>query len=225
MTVRRIFAGGALVLLTALVTSQVVSQDKPEKVSEKEKQMWAAMARYGSPGEYHKHLNALVGDWTYTLEWWEYPGGETQKDTGTVESMWVLGGRFVLQHVMGDEPMSGGGVFEGHGCIGYDNFRQEYTSAWISNMQTSISTKRGSVDATGKTFTFWGTHDDIMTGERDKPAREIIKIVDHNTHTVEWFQKDTAGEEFKSGQLVFTRKTKGEGSSGAARKQEKKYRD
>ena len=68
MTVRRIFAGGALVLLTALVTSQVVSQDKPGDMSEKEKEMWAAMARVASPGEHHQHLNALVGEWTYTLE-------------------------------------------------------------------------------------------------------------------------------------------------------------
>ena len=225
MTVRRIFAGGVLVLVTALVTSQVVSQDKPGEMSEKEKEMWKTMARYASPGEHHKHLEALVGDWTYTLEWWEYPGGETQKDTGTVESMWVLGGRFVLQHVMGNEPMPGGGVFEGHGCIGYDNFRKEYTSAWISNMQTSISTKRGSVDATGKTFTFWGTRDDIMTGERDKPIRETTTIVDRITYTSEWFTKDAAGEEFKSGRLVFTRRTKGEGASGAPKKQEKKYRD
>ena len=225
MTVRRIIAGGALVLVTALVTSQVVSQDKPE-MSDKEKQMMEAMARYGSPGEYHKHLEPLVGEWTYTIEWWEYPDAEAHKDTGTVESMWALGGRFVLQHVMGDEPMGpGGDVFEGHGCIGYDNFRQEYTSAWISNMQTSISTSRGTVDATGKTFTFWGTHDDIMTGERDKPVREIIKIVDHNTHTVEWFEKRDTGEEFKSGQLVFTRKTKGEGASVAPKKEKKKYRD
>ncbi len=220
MTVRRIFAGGALVLLTALVTSQVVSQDKPE-MSEKEKEM----SRVASPGEHHQHLEVLAGEWTYTLEWRDYEAGEAHTDTGTVESMWVLGGRFLLQHVMGDNPMPDGNVFEGHGCIGYDNFRQEYTGAWIDNMNTSISTKRGSVDATGKTFTFWGTHDDIMTGERDKPVREIMKIVDHNTHIVEWFEKRDTGEEFKSGQLVFTRKTKGEGSSGAARKQEKKYRD
>ncbi len=225
MTVRRIVAGGALVLVTALVTSQVVSQDKSGEMSEKEKQMWAAMARYGSPGEHHKHLEALVGDWTYTLEWWEYPGAETQKDTGTVESMWALGGRFVLQHVMGNEPMPGGSVFEGHGCIGYDNFREEYTSVWISNMGTGISTSRGSVDEAGKVFTFWGAHDDIMTGERDKPIRETTTIVDRNTHTIEWFSKDAAGEEFKSGRLVFTRKTKGEGASGAPKKQEKKYRD
>ncbi len=139
--------------------------------------------------------------------------------------MWALGGRFVLQHVMGDEPMPGGSVFEGHGCIGYDNFRGEYTSAWISNMGTGISTSRGSVDEAGKTFTFLGTHDDIMTGERDKPVRETTTIVDRNTHTTEWFTKDAAGEEFKSGQLVFTRKAKGEGASVAPKKQEKKYRD
>ena len=229
MTVRRIFAGGALVLLTALVTSQVVSQDKPGDMSEKEKEMWAAMARVASPGEHHQHLNALVGEWTYTLEWRDYPGGEAHTDTGTVESMWVLGGRFLLQHVMGDNPMPDGNVFEGHGCIGYDNFRQEYTGAWIDNMNTSISTKRGSVDATGKTFTFWGAYDDIKTGERDKPMREVMTIADHNNHTIEWYTKDAADEEFKSGELVFSRKAKGEGASLAPKKEKKtkpkKYRD
>ncbi len=225
MTVRRIFAGGALVLVTALVTSQVVSQDKSGEMSKEAKEMGAAMARYGSPGKYHKHLEALVGDWTYTLEWWEYPGAEAQKDTGTVESMWALGGRFVLQHVMGDEPMPDGSVFEGHGCIGYDNFREEYTSVWISNMGTGISTSRGSVDEAGKVFTFWGTHDDIMTGERDKPIRETTTIVDRITYTSEWFTKDAAGEEFKSGRLVFTRKAKSAGASVTPTKQEKKYRD
>ena len=206
MKLRTLLGGCALVGLTALVTSQVVSQETGAKQADKEAEMWAKMARYGTPGKAHKRLEPLVGHWTYTIEMWEYPGAEGHKDSGTVETEWILGGRFLLQHVLGDGPMPDGSVFEGYGCLGYDNFREEYTSVWISNMGTSISTNTGKVDAAGKMFTFRGMHDDVMTGERDKPMREVMRIIDQNNYTSEWYQKDANGKEFLGGKLVFTRK-------------------
>ncbi len=70
-------------------------------------------------------------------------------------------------------------------------------------------------------------HDDVMTGERDKPVRDVLRIIDQNNHTSEWYEKDATGKEFRSGKLVFTRQKVDQPASFGAeeKKTMKRYKD
>ena len=125
----------------------------------------------GMPGENHRRLDQLIGEWDGVFKIWMAPDTEPMISRGTVTREWILGGRYVQETV---EATSDWGTFTGMGIIGYDNVDGQYEVAWIDSMSTGIYTETGFYDAgenvlsmrgslrdpiTGKVISTWGTLD------------------------------------------------------------------
>lgn len=195
-----VFAG-AVVFMTARVVSQCADHDHKE--GGQGDQAMQAWMKYAAPGEYHAHLEPLVGKWEQSVKWWMAPGMPPETSTGTSEYKWILGKRFLQQHFKGE---SGEQTFEGMGLIGYDNFKKKYTSMWTDNMSTSIMTALGTCDESGKVFTMIGKHDDVFSGKPNQEFRSITRIVNNTTVVDEMFMHGPDGKEYKAVEVTYTRK-------------------
>jgi len=176
--------------------------EKPKMTPEQQKEMetWMKLA---TPGPMHKALEPLIGSWTVKATSWQAPGGPPQTGTGSAESSWVLGGRFVREDFDGD---FAGMKFQGLGYTGYDNLKKKYVGTWMDSMGTMIMESSGTADPSGKVFTLHSTMPDVMTGKTMK-VRTVTRIVDANTHVMEMYGPDrTTGQEFKMMEIVYTRR-------------------
>ena len=174
---------------------------QPEMTPEQKAAMEAWM-KVATPGEGHKVLEPMIGDFKAAMTMWDSPGAAPQQSNGTSENSWVLGGRFVRQVLHGDV---NGMRFEGLGYTGYDNFKKQYVGAWMDTMGTMMMPMTGSADPSGKVLTATSTIDDITTGKK-VVVREVTRIVDANKHIFEMYGADPSGKEFKMMEAVYTRK-------------------
>lgn len=196
-TTRSILAAALVAVAAAQVTAQQEQQMSPEQ-----QQAMETWMKYATPGPNHKLLEPFVGSWNVTTTWWEAPGAPPVGWKGTSENMWVLGGRFVQQSVTAEMT---GQPFSGIGYTGYDNFKQKFVGTWMDSMGTMVMISSGSADASGKVLTFMAEMDDVISG-RSMTMREVIRVVDKNRHTFEMYGPDKSGKEFRTMEIVYTRK-------------------
>src|SRR5262249_47490394 len=143
----------------------------------------AAMIAHATPGEPHKKLDALVGEWTYTAKFWMDPSQPPMEMAGTSKRTWIMGGRFIQDEITNTSGMP----FNGVGTTGYDNYTKKYVSTWIDSMSTSISYGIGEFDASGKVFTT--TREDYcpMCGTKVK-MRDVTRIIGPDTQVMEFYK-------------------------------------
>lgn len=165
-------------------------------------QMQKAM-QLGQPSENHKALAPLVGDFDYTATMWMTPGAQPMVSSGTSTQTLVFGGRFLRQDVTGN--MGPGAPFEGVGYLGYDNIRGEYQSVWMGNMTTGMMIGTGTRDANG-VFQQSGTVSCPMTGEKNHAFRTELRVDSPDKMVYTSYDKDASGREFKSMEIVYTRR-------------------
>ncbi|HKH45030.1 MAG TPA: DUF1579 domain-containing protein [Thermoanaerobaculia bacterium] len=162
-----------------------------------------SMTKAMAPGEMHKHIAKLAGDWTFTNNMWMAPGQPPQESSGTMHAETILGGRYV-QSVWKGNFM--GQPFEGRGTDGYDNVSKQYVSSWVDNMGTGIMLSTGTCDDGGKKCTVVGDSSDPMSGGK-VTMKSVMTWVDDNTFKNEMYGKDTAsGQEYKMMEIVAKRK-------------------
>lgn len=195
---------GSLVLALGVFagTAAVMAGDEAAKPDPADAAAMEAMTKAAAPGEFHAHLNALVGRWSLNVKFRMDPNQEWQESKSTAESKWVLGGRFVREEVEGE--FMEGMRFEGFGMTGYDNLKKKYTSVWTDNMSTGMMISEGSCDASGKVFKFNGASMDPMTG-KEKTYKWTIRIVNNDKYVSEMHTVDEDGKEFKSMEITYTR--------------------
>jgi hypothetical protein len=189
----------APVLALLVAAAPALAQDKGAKPD-----MAAAMqqmAKYVTPAAQHKELEKMSGNWTTAMKMWLDPSQPPVDSKGSAEFHMALGGRYLLQNYKGDFM---GMPFEGMGTVGYDLFRQRYFCTWIDNMGTGIMSATGSANAAGDVITLTGVMDDVMTGEKDKKFREVVRITNPDSHTLEMYNT-VAGKEIKVFEIVHTR--------------------
>jgi len=104
-----------------------------------------AMMKAMTPGEEHKHLAMMAGDWTFTNHFWMAPGQPPTESTGTMHGEMTLGGRY-LQTTWTGNMM--GQPFEGHGTDAFNNVSKKYESTWVDNMGTGIMYGTGTCEGT-----------------------------------------------------------------------------
>lgn len=179
--------------------------DKPAAPAAKPADKGAPAAMPGMemvmPGEGHAKLKALEGAWDATVKSSMDPSGPTESK-GTCTRKWLLDGRYLQEDYTGDFM---GMPFKGMGITGYDNFTKKYVNSWIDNMGTGIMSSTGTVDASGKIFTYEGESFDPMAGKMVK-TRMITKIVDDKKHTFEMFGPGPDGKEMKIMEITYTKK-------------------
>jgi hypothetical protein len=169
--------------------------------SDKQAAEQKAWMDYMTPGPTHQLLAKSDGEWTEELTMWMAPGAQPEKSTSTASNKMILGGRYQHSTHTGNVM---GMPFEGIGITGYDNIKKVFVSTWIDNMGTGIMYSEGKWNEATKTVEFKGMGVDPVSGKELK-IRQVMKIVDDNTETMEMFTtKD--GKEFKSMEIKMTRK-------------------
>ncbi len=159
------------------------------------------------PGEQHKLLNSMIGDWTYSIKMWHTPDAKPEESTGKNSNAWIMDGRFIEQNYEGMMKMGEQSIpFKGRGLLGYNNMKKHYESIWMDNMTTGIMKGHGQYDATTKTITEEGVYSCPMRGEENASYRSEFTMVDDNTQRFSMFTMDKAsGKEFKSMEIVYSR--------------------
>ncbi len=184
-------------------------KDKKEKPSEEAKAApgdldptMAAWIKAGAPGEHHKVLEPLAGEWTTAGTFSPAPGAPTTESKGTCKRKSILGGRFIQEEFKGDFL---GMPMEGIGFMGYDNLKKKYVNSWMDTMSSPIMISLGTMDDSKKEITLVGEYDDPLTG-KVKKNRSIFKIDSKDKNTWTMFDTGPDGKEFKSMEIVYTRK-------------------
>jgi hypothetical protein len=185
------------------------AEKAPKKAEAKDKtttpptqeEMMAAMMKLANPGPEHASLNPLAGTWKASTKMWGDPAaGEPTVSEGTCERSWVMGGRYLVGNY---KSVFNGMPFEGMEVLGYDNIKKQYVSSWMDNMGTGILLSTGTaMDPATKTFTLTGSTPD--PSGRDMPMREVMSIVDGNTHTMTMYGT-MGGQEMKVMEITYTR--------------------
>ena len=164
--------------------------------------MMANWIKYMTPGEEHKLMASWDGTWNGEITMWMAPGAPPSKSTGTQTSKMILDGRYQQSWYEGNFE---GMPFQGFSIVGYDNAKKKFVSTWIDNMGTGMMTAEGEYDKTSNSIEFTGTMIDPMTG-KDCDFREIFKIINNDTQTMEMFIPGPDGKEYKSMEIKYTRK-------------------
>ena len=196
-TVQPVWAGDTKTKAPA----EVITEAHQEDVEAMQKAM-----EMGMPGEAHKVLEQLAGDWTYTMTHKMAADAPEQASEGTSKNEWILGGRFLRQSIastldMGGEPMN----YEGIGIIGYDNLKGHYVSTWKDNMSTGIMTSSAQYDAETSTMKEEGTYTCPMKG-REVAFTSELKFVDADHFTYAMYETDENGTTYKMMDIQYTRK-------------------
>jgi hypothetical protein len=193
-------------IVLALTVATVVHADDKAKapapaMSAEQKAMMDAYARVGEIRAEQRQLTYFVGSWKTETSMWMDPTAAPEKSAGTSKGEAMYGGRyFRLQH----QGMAMGQAFSGEGLLGYDNLKGKFFSTWIDSMSTGFWLAQGSYDAANKTYTFGGDMDDAMKAGAKIPIREVLKIVDKDRYTFEWFETRD-GKETRTMQIAYTR--------------------
>jgi len=189
---RRVLSLVAAGVVAALIAVGAMAQSEEEM---------KAMQEMAAPGEHHEHLAMIVGNWTYTAEFWQPGAPDAMEMTGTMSARKLLGGRFVELSWKGDFM---GMPFEGLGIDGYDKMKQTYTSEWRDNFGTFTLNYTGSCESDGKVRTTKGTFKDPMSGEM---VTDLGKLTfrDDGTVLMESWRAGKDGEKTKLMEAVLTR--------------------
>ena len=161
-----------------------------------------AWQEYMTPGEMHKLLTQMDGEWTTEGKMWMDPKADPVASKGECSYKMVLGGRYQESEFKGDMM---GMPFEGKGLLAYDNFKKQFESSWVDNMGSGIMRTEGQYDAATKTLNMKGKFVNPMTG-KDCTVRETLKIIDNDTHVMTMYNTMGSDPEYKSMELTFKRK-------------------
>jgi hypothetical protein len=164
----------ALAGAVGLSMSTAASDDQPPSEADAAKR-WKEAAQLGP---HHKELEYFLGTWDGVIEF-VMPGMLTmppeKRDKVVGTGAWAIEGRWLSFRIKGTMM---GQPFEGFGLSGYDNVKKAHVSTFVSNIDTAMTTASGSVvDPNGKIVSMYGTIDEYLTGEHDKPVRITRKIV------------------------------------------------
>lgn len=175
--------------LGSAVSSHADQKDDMEKMKAEYMAKWQ---EYATPGEGHKVMEKLVGNWDYSLKYWSSPNNPPEESTGTNNVKWILGDRFLEMDVKGT---SMGQPFEGMGIMGYDNAKKQYVNTWIDNMGTGMMNATGSYDAETNSLTETGTYTDPMTGQQT--FKGVTTFIDADNFTYEMYISTSEGKEMR----------------------------
>lgn len=163
--------------------------------------MTKAFENFMTPGPMHTWLAKFNGAWDAEVVSFMNP---EKPDTSIATNVYNM----TLNGLYQEGILSGnmmGMPFEGHSITGYDNAKKMFVSTWVDNLGSGIVLMSGTYDETSKTLTLLGSQTSPMTG-KDTPIKEIMKIIDDNTYTLEMYGAGMDGKEMKFMEATFKRK-------------------
>jgi len=187
--------------LTLFVCALAIGALTTSSYAQTEAEMKAWMD-YMTPGDVHKMMASWDGEWKGDITMWMAPEAPPTKSTGSCTNKMIMGGRYQLGTFTGD---FSGMPFEGQSTLAYDNAKKKFISTWIDNMGTGVMVLEGTWNPGSKSLTTNGSCVDPMTG-KDIKVREVFTVVDDKTQKMEMFMTPAGGKEYKSMEILFTRK-------------------
>ncbi len=154
----------------------------------------------GTPGEQHKLLANLEGNWTTRSRAWLEPDKPPRESAGTCEQTLILDGRYLRQEYHGEMM---GQPYNGINFLGYNNHTKKYESVWIDSLNTGMYYFVGSASADGKTITQECNFEDPVRGP--SVWRSVTKIRDNNTQEFEMYITPRGGKATKMMEMTITR--------------------
>lgn len=193
------------------------AQDKPKQASqqpgpEQARAMMEKWMKLAQPGEHHKFLDQLVGQWDLKIRmFWGGPQAPAMEATGTSKVRSILGGRFLLEEVRGDMPMPAMDgstkktTFEGLQLYGYDNYKKLYTTVWLDDTGTQIVTMTGTRVPGSSTIRLYGEMDEPMLDIHERMTKSVIRIEGPDRVVLEMYDL-AVSDDYKVMEVVYTRK-------------------
>ncbi|MCP4571645.1 MAG: DUF1579 domain-containing protein [bacterium] len=134
-----------------------------------------AWIKAAEPGEVHAFLAKRAGKWDVTGKMWLQPGAEPMESTSTAEAERVLGGRFLMEKIVGT---SLAGPFEGLSILGCDNTTGVATNIWYDTMGTMLDVASGQ-EMAYRTVTTFKDDDHLVFEYYMTPpgAEEVLTMV------------------------------------------------
>ena len=166
-------------------------------------EMMAKFMELAKPGDAHKRLDPLAGEFKGKAKVWMAPGMPPQESEGVTKNAWIMGKRWLKSDYSGQMM---GRPFTGMHLLGYDNYKKKYVSVWIDEMSTGLMLSEGTADETGKVITQHSEYDDPMTGRKQK-ARVVTTLIDNDSYRTEMFapSMDGSGKEVKQFEITYSR--------------------
>ena len=164
----------------------------------------AMFDKYAMPGESHKLMEPIIGEWEETVVMWFAPEAPPVTMEATMSAEWILDGRWVWSEHRGSMM---GRPFHGIGLDGYDSYREEYVSIWMDNMSTAPMISRGTHDPATNEVTLMASVDDFMTGREDVPVRSVTHWTDSDTFVFEMYVAGEDGTDYQTMELTARRVT------------------
>ena len=191
----------ALILVSGL---NAFAADKPVPMDPKMLEMMKKYEAAATPGEPHKVLADIAGNWKTVTQMWESPDSKAKSSKGTSNFKMVLGGRWLQQEFKGNMM---GKPYQGMGLIGYDNVKQKYQTNWFDSMSTGSLKSEGDFDVSTKTLKDSGTMSSPVTPSKTQEIRSEWQMVDKKKMIFSMFGKGPveSGPEFKMMEIVYTR--------------------
>jgi hypothetical protein len=186
---------------TAAVTPEPAPNPEPPAPpmdSATQAQKWM---EYMTPGEMHKMLADMNGEWNVETTMWMDPAKPPMTSKGTMSNKMILGGRYQEGKHKGSMM---GMPFEGISTTGYDNATKKFVSTWVDNMGSGVMKMEGDWDETSKTITLKGSMVDPITG-KDCEMREVLKVIDKDNQQMEMYMTQD-GKEYKTMESKISRK-------------------
>lgn len=171
---------------------------QPEEAEMSPEEMMAAMAKMSEPGEHHKDLGKMVGNWNAKTSFIMDPAAPPMEGEGEMSVKWVLGGRFLQSNFKMDFM---GEPFEGLSFMGYDNAHKEYVSTWMDTMTTKITYMTGNKEDGALVM-----HGISTTPMGDNPMKIVSTNNKDGSVTDKFYDQLPDGTWVNSGSIVYTRK-------------------
>jgi hypothetical protein len=201
---RFLFLTGFIVFFLTLILP-VPATSSAQEMSAQEKRQMEMMMKYGTPGKNHELLKKFVGDWDIEIMAWSKPGAAPTKGKGSEKNELLFDGRFIKCQFEG---MMMGMKYMGLEIIGYDLYQNKYATIWIDNMSTGFVQTSGMLDSSGKVLTEIGEWPDPMTeGKKMQKVKNVTTFMEDGKFKFEMFMVMPDGTEFRSMELLATRKT------------------
>jgi hypothetical protein len=187
----------ALACAAALLSGRAAGEDpKPPGPDAMKRWMDAC-----TPGAAHRKLERLIGRYDTVTRMTMGPGKSEEK--GTAEFRWLHPGRWVQSE---SEGTMMGHPMRGTGTWGYDNFKGKYVLSFVDSFQTCMNTGLGLFNRDETELVFYGTIDEPLTPEQDKPVKYVLRFVDANSFVFEVHDLAIGGADTKVLETIYTRK-------------------
>jgi len=149
-------------------------------------------------------LEPLVGSWTTVSRFRPNSSAPLEMAEGHVDTRWILGQLFLEEEVI-SSPTVSANPYRGLGIMGYNPASDSYRSVWIDNRRQDTLVSTGTVDSSGRVFTFKGKYTDPISGS-EILTRQVITLVGEDTRTLDLFEQPRRGDEFKVLEVTYTRR-------------------